>query len=156
MQKVSQYLPTENEIITFFDSHSGSHTVLRITELLIHGKVNHTTPHEEEYNHVRSILHSLKSKGFLVAENEGKNVIEESFYSTPDRLEKYHYPEVDKATGDVRNTTISGVINNGVMTIGDYNKTENIQNEGTPSSLKQIIIAVVAGVIVAFIIGINV
>lgn len=154
MQKVSQYLPTENEIIAFFDSHSGGHTVIRITELLINGKVNHITPHDEEWKHVRGILYNLKSKDFLVAENEGKHVTEESFYSTPDRLEKYHHPEVNK-TNNAIGDNISQIINNGNINYGDNNKIEIFRNTDTQSSVKQIIIAVIAGVVV-LIIGINI
>ena len=154
MQKVSKYLPTENEIVDFFDSHSGGYTVIRITEWLINGKVNHTTPHDEEWKHVRGILYNLKSKDFLVVENEGKHVTEESFYSTPDRLEKYHHPEVNKTYAIEDN--IRQIINTGNINYGNNNKIETLQNVDTQSSLKQLIIAVVAGVVVSLIIGINV
>ncbi|MBP9842887.1 MAG: hypothetical protein KBC62_02675 [Candidatus Pacebacteria bacterium] len=149
MKKVNQYLPTEEEIVTFFENHSGPIGVIRLTELLISGKVNHTTPHEEEWKHVRGILYSLKSRDIVVVKEEGKQVIEELFYSTPDRIEKYHNPDTDKPNSNITKTIIGVVNNNGVMPIGDYTKTENVQNEKIQSARKQIILIVIGGAILA-------
>lgn len=147
MQKVNQYLPTEKEIVNFFTEHPGGFGVIRITELLIQGKVNHTTPHEEEWKHVRGILYSLKIRNLLVVKNEGKQVVEELFYSTPERLDKYHNPDMNTANTNSAKTIIGVINNNGVMSIGDYTKNENIQNEQIESVWKQITIGVVIVVI---------
>lgn len=95
-QKTNEYLPSEEEVATFFQNHQGWHPVLRITELLINGKVNHTTPLDREWGCVRKTLHKLKSEGILIVENEGRNIHEEKFSSTPDRIERYFEPKPDK------------------------------------------------------------
>lgn len=112
---------TEKHIIDFFSSHTGSHTVFRIAELL----TSHNNPQDAEINHVRKILHKLKSENFLLVKNEGENIHEEKFSSTPDRIEKYYEAE-SKARDYFNNKNVdrSGVIsfdysnNNGVYYIG--------------------------------------
>jgi hypothetical protein len=146
MKKVNQYLPTEEEIVTFFGNHSGPTGVINITGSLINGKVNHTTPHEKELAHVFKILHTLKSRGFVVVENEGKQIIEQLFYSTPDRIEKYHNPDMNRPNSDITKIIIDVVNNNGVMQIGDYTKTENVQNENSQPAWKKITIGFLIGI----------
>lgn len=76
---------TEEEIIDFFQNHTGGHKVIRIAELLI----SHNNPQDVEIFHIRKLLHKLKAGGFLIVKNEGGDIYHEEFSSTPDRIEKY-------------------------------------------------------------------
>src|SRR3989338_9421239 len=52
--------PTKKEIIEFFRSHTGFHNVLRISELLV--APHHNNVQDPEWQHVRDLLHELKSE----------------------------------------------------------------------------------------------
>lgn len=113
---------TEKQVIDFFSGHTGSHTVFRIAELLI----KHNNPQDSEINHIRTILHKLKSEGILLVKNEGENIHEEKFSSTPDRIEKYY--EIESKSKDYfgnKSIDQSGTVqfdysnNNGVYYIGE-------------------------------------
>jgi len=79
--------PTKNEIIEFFRNHTGFHTALRISELLVAPHRNNVQ--EPEWRHIRDLLHELKSEGFLLVEKEGQDIYNEAFSSTPDKIKKY-------------------------------------------------------------------
>lgn len=84
--------PSENEVMKFFRTHSDFHAVYRISELLI--SPHHNNVQDTEWQHVRDILHRLKRNNFLIVKNEGGNIYEEKFSSTPDRVQRYfekHY-----------------------------------------------------------------
>ncbi len=71
----------------FFRTHSDFHSVYRISELLI--AQHHNNIQDEEWQHIRTLLHRLKRDHFLMVKNEGGNIHEEKFGSTPDRVERY-------------------------------------------------------------------
>jgi len=71
----------------FFRTHSDFHTVYRISELLI--SPHHNNIQDDEWQHIRNLLHSLKRDDFLIVKNEGGNIHEEKFGSTPDRVQRY-------------------------------------------------------------------
>jgi len=79
--------PNESEIMLFFQKHADFKTVFRISELLI--SKYHNNIQEEEWRHIWAILHDLKRDDFLIVKNEGKNIHEEEFTSTPDRTRRY-------------------------------------------------------------------
>lgn len=80
--------PTKDEIINFFSTHSGFMDVYRISELLI--APYHSNMQNEEWQHVKDVLHELKSEGFLLIQNEGQDIYHEKFSSTPDRIKRYY------------------------------------------------------------------
>lgn len=116
--------PTENEIIDFFVNHTGYISVLRISELLIASY--HSNIQEGEWKHVYKLLHKLKAEGFLLIQNEGEDIYNEKFSSTPDRIEKF----LEKTTKinnfyNNKNQNKTGVVefiyssNNGTYLIGE-------------------------------------
>ena len=80
-------LPTKDQIMTFFKNHTGFFTVLRISELLV--SHDHNNVQDEEWKHVRRLLHSLKADDFLLVKNEGEDIHNERFSATPNRIERY-------------------------------------------------------------------
>jgi hypothetical protein len=77
--------PSKDQIITFFQSHTDFFNVIRICELLItRGNVQ-----PQEIAHIKDILHELKAGDFLLVENEGRDIYNERFSSTPDRIKRY-------------------------------------------------------------------
>lgn len=95
--------PTENEVMKFFEQHSGFKTVIRISELLI--CKYHSNLQDKEWKHVWAILHSLKRDNFLIVKNEGKNVLEEEFSSTPDRVIRYFEKQILHDVGNLQDKT---------------------------------------------------
>jgi hypothetical protein len=79
--------PSKNQIMKFFLDRSGFMSVVRICELLVAHDHNNVQP--EEIQHIKGFLHQLKSQDFLLIKNEGEDIYNESFSSTPDRIEKY-------------------------------------------------------------------
>jgi hypothetical protein len=90
--------PTEKEVVEFFESHNDFITVHRISELLV--APHHNNLQEEEWKHIKKILHDLKSKRYLLVENEGKNIYDEKFSSTPDRIARYKQTKTDDLVDD--------------------------------------------------------
>lgn len=86
------YLPTKNEIMEFFKNHTGYMPVIRIAELLVAPHVQRSSPLDEEWKHIQSFLHQLKMQDFLLIQNEGENIYNEKFSSTPDRIDRYFNP----------------------------------------------------------------
>ncbi len=84
--------PTKNEIMIFFKTHNGFIDIYRISQLLVTPFVQRSTPMDEEWQHIQLFLHQLKSDNFLLIQNEGQNIYEEKFSSTPDRIDKYFNP----------------------------------------------------------------
>ncbi len=80
-------LPSKDEIMRFFEGHVGFMTVLRISELMV--CYDHNNIQEQEWQHIRAFLHELKSKDFLLVQNEGQDIHHESFSSTPDKINRY-------------------------------------------------------------------
>jgi len=127
--------PTRDEIIEFFRSHSGFHTVYRISELLISN--HHSNIQDVEWKHVLKILHQLKSEGYLLIKNEGENIHEEQFSSTPDRLEKFlENSSKVKNYFDNKNENLKGEVhfdyssNDGLYCIGNGDMTFGIHFSG--------------------------
>ncbi len=81
--------PTKDDIMNLFKDRSGFSTVYAIATSLVTPHVQRSNVLDEEWKHVQGFLHQLKSDGFLLAENEGHNILHEKFSSTPDRIEKY-------------------------------------------------------------------
>ena len=84
--------PSKKEIMEFFKIHSGYIDVYRISQLLVTPHVQRSTPVNEEWQHIQLFLHQLKSDNFLLIQNEGQDIYNEKFSSTPDRIEKYFNP----------------------------------------------------------------
>jgi len=70
----------------FFRARSGFVKTIRICEFLIAPRNN---VQGEEIEHIKGFLHELKSKDFLLVENEGQDVYNEGFSSTPNRVARY-------------------------------------------------------------------
>ncbi len=79
--------PNENEVMMFFRTHTDFHTVYRISELLV--SPHHSNIQADEWQHIRDVLHRLKRDDFLIVKNEGGNIHDEKFGSTPDRVQRY-------------------------------------------------------------------
>ena len=60
---------------------------MRISELLV--AHHHSNLQDKEWQHIRGFLHELKSEGFLLVKNEGEDIYNEQFGTTPDRIKKY-------------------------------------------------------------------
>ncbi|HWC57655.1 MAG TPA: hypothetical protein VG621_01740 [Candidatus Paceibacterota bacterium] len=92
--------PTKDQIMEFFRNHSDFQSVLTISQLLV--AHDHNNVQDEEWKHVKSLLHQLKADNFLIIENEGKDIYNEKFSSTPDRIDMYfnkkHFPDTDDLT----------------------------------------------------------
>lgn len=82
-------LPTREEIVEFFRHHHGYISVIDIATALIVPQVQRSTPVDEEWGHVRTLLHELKSGGFLLVQGEGRDIYNEKFSTTPDRIQQY-------------------------------------------------------------------
>lgn len=105
---------TEEEVINFFKDRAGSREVFSICQSLI----NRGNIQDAEINHIRKTLHKLKVGGYLLVQNEGENIYEEKFSSTPDRIEKY-FETVSESINNVKNvTTNSGIVAGGAITAG--------------------------------------
>lgn len=124
---------TEEQVINFFKDRAGSREVLSICQSLIpRGNVQ-----EAEINHVRKILHKLKTEGYLLVQNEGENIFEEKFSSTPDRLKKYfeavsrnkNYNQ-NKNTNDVGSVSFDYSSNEHTYVIGESDMTFGIRFSG--------------------------
>lgn len=76
---------TKEDLMAFFAKHTDFHHVHRISELL----VSHQNIQEEEIKRIRQILHELKSGDYVIVQNEGANIYEEKFSSTPDRVSRF-------------------------------------------------------------------
>lgn len=90
--------PTKDEIIEFFNTRHGFFPVIDIAVAIVVPRVQRSTPMDEEWKHIRKLLHELKAEGFLLVEGEGGDIYQEKFSSTPDRIKKYsEYVEKTKA-----------------------------------------------------------
>jgi hypothetical protein len=75
---------SKDEIMHFFESHSGYFTVMRLGELLIPQNAQ-----DEEIKLIKNSLHELKTEDHLLIKKEGEDWYHEEFSSTPDRIKKY-------------------------------------------------------------------
>ncbi len=79
-----EYL-SKDQVIAFFQSHTDFFNVFEICEFLIpRGNVQ-----SQEIAHIKDILHELKSGDFLLVQNEGRDIYNERFSSTPDRIKRF-------------------------------------------------------------------
>lgn len=76
---------SEEDVINYFKDRTGHHPVFLVAKRLI----DRNNIQDEEIFHIRSVLHKLKVRGYLLVENEGADIYQEEFMSTPDRVEKY-------------------------------------------------------------------
>ncbi len=127
--------PTQDEIMEFFSTYSGFHTVYRITELLV--APDHNNVQDSEWKHIQKVLHKLKSEGFLLIKNEGENIHEEEFSSTPDRIDRYlEATSQTKNFFDNKNLNLIGEVsfdysnNNGLYIIGEGEQKFGIKFSG--------------------------
>ena len=66
--------PTKDEIIEFFNTRHGFFSVLDIATAIVVPRVQRSTPMDEEWKHVRKLLHELKAEDFLLVEGEGGDI----------------------------------------------------------------------------------
>lgn len=78
--------PTKDKIMEFFQTHTGFFSVIQITESLI--APHHNNIQDTEWEHVRTMLHQLKT-AYLLVEHEGGDIYHEKFSSTPERIQQY-------------------------------------------------------------------
>jgi hypothetical protein len=95
--------PPEYEIMLFFRTHTGFNSVHRISELLI--GPHHSNMQDKEWQHIRTLLHHLKRDDFLLVKNEGGNIYDEQFGSTPDRVDRYFEKQRLYDVDDLQNKT---------------------------------------------------
>ena len=67
--------PTKDEIIEFFNARHGFFPVIDIAAAIVVPRVQRSSPMDEEWKHVRKLLHKLKEEGFLLVAGGGRRYL---------------------------------------------------------------------------------
>lgn len=90
-------LKTIDEVMQFFKSRHGYMSVNRICELL----VRYNNIQAPEIECIKKHLHKLKREGFLLVKNEGDDIYNEEFASTPERVNDYFSEGKNEETDEI-------------------------------------------------------
>lgn len=92
--------PTKDEIVEFFNTRHGFFSVIDVATIIVAPRVQRSTPMDDEWKHVRKLLHELKAEDFLLVVGEGGDIYHEKFSSTPERIERYKLQKSSQVSGD--------------------------------------------------------
>lgn len=134
------YLPTEGEVIRFFDSRTGYQNVFDISTGLVAPHIKtRSQPSDEEWKHVRGLLHVLKVDGYLLVQNEGSDIYNEKFTSTPEKIKKYFDAKSPLTTEDGRIIPLNLLIREikSCYSLGESELLEHARLENTQRHIRE-------------------